>query len=394
MIEGQEHQRLENPQEPLSNDDNEREIFDMPMAFYADMGGFRLELRDGVSFPGNSRAIAWLVSQRLIKHRLFKPLMIEDKNKVDILLRLITLLQISYFLVTVIARCAQGLFITTAELTTASFIACSILAAFFWWHKPCDVLRPEPIKIDMSMEDLYKLTNPESTYRWEMTPLDWISREEWWWSKVWWNYVNILRGMGFSFGSDTKPIDRISDTYQGPLPRKEQYMLLVVTTGCFIIFFLAWNHDFPTRIELVFWRAVCTVLMSMLYVGLVISECIQAYPEMQQRSASWKWRSGSPSTTRWGNIPMPGCLSVLNSPKAKAITDRIDKVLEKIRNNSPNDDPSLRLPLKVILPMYFLGTVYWICRGYILIEDAIELRILPKSAYATVQWQNLWPHLG
>ncbi|KAL8937867.1 MAG: hypothetical protein Q9211_003466 [Gyalolechia sp. 1 TL-2023] len=320
--------------------------------------------------------------------------MIEDKNKVDVLLRLTTLLQIVYFLINVIAICAQGLFITTAELITVSFIACSILAAFFWWHKPCDVLSPETIEIDVSTEDLYKLTNPESTYRWELTPLDWVSREEWWWAKVWWNYMHILRGMGFSFGSDTKLIDRISDTFQGPLPSREQYMLLVVTTGCFIIFFLAWNHDFPTRTESVFWRAVCTVLMSMLYVDLIISEFIQAYPELQKRTESWNLRSPSPSTTRWGKIRMPSCLSVLDSPKPKAVTDRIGKALEKIRNNSPNKDPSLRLPLRIILPMYFLAVVYWICRGYILVEDAIELRILPGSAYATVQWSSLWPHFG
>lgn len=129
------------------------------------MGGFRLEFRDLISIPVNSRAIAWLILKRLVKHCLYKPLMIEEKNRVDILLRLITLLQIFCLLITVIAKCVQGLFITTIELANVTFIACSILAAFFWWHKTCDVSSPAPIKFNIGKEDLYKLTNLESSYR-------------------------------------------------------------------------------------------------------------------------------------------------------------------------------------------------------------------------------------
>ncbi|KAL8831297.1 MAG: hypothetical protein Q9170_005355 [Blastenia crenularia] len=394
-VDKREHQELSDcPKNAPSDGDSEREIFDMPMAFYADMGGFRLKLRDGESFPANARAITWLISEGLITQRLFEPLMIEDKNKVDILLRLITLTQICYFFVGVIARRAQNLFITTAELTTVSFIICSILTAFFWWHKPCDVLSPVIVDIDITAEELEKRFNPKAGYKWALTPLDWVTREEWWWSKVWWNYLNILRRLGVSFGSDTKPIDRIADTYQRPLPRTVQYTILVVTTGCFAVFFSAWHHQFPTEIELVFWRAVCITLVSILYIGLIISESSQAYDALQKRSQSWKWQSPTLPVSRWVGRSKPGRPPSSRSPKVEAILHRMRHFLEKIRNNSPDNDQSLRLPLKVIIPLYMMATLYWICRVFILLEDAIELRYLPKSAYATVDWQKFWPHLG
>ncbi|KAL9593882.1 MAG: hypothetical protein Q9219_007333 [cf. Caloplaca sp. 3 TL-2023] len=386
-----EHRLTITAKDSSADGDRERENFDMPMGFYADTGGFRLKLKSGESFPANAKAISWLISEKLIRQPLFRPLLVDDKNKVDFLLRVITLLQIASFLMSTVARWAQHLFITTAELTTISFIACSILTASYWWHKPCDVLSPEIIEIDVSIEELEKRCKPNPGYRWELTPIDWVTREEWWWSKVWWSYLNVARWMGISFGSDTKPVDRIADTYQGPLPRKQQYMMLVVSTGCFVIFFLGWHHEFPTWIELVFWRITCVLLMSILYIYVIISEMTQAYEALYQRTRSRNRRAPTLPLTRWTPRLEHRHFQFLLSPKVVA---RIDEACEKIRNNSPNNDPSVRLPLKVILPLYILASIYFFCRGYILIEDAIELRQLPKSAYSTVDWQKFWPHLG
>ena len=376
---------------------NEKEVIDMPKAFYIDMGGFRIKPKNTDSFPTNGRDMYWLVKEGLVKQPLFKPSMIEDKNKVDPLLRMITIFQIFYFIVQVIGRWVQHLFVTTAELTTVSFIICSILGSCFWWHKPCDVVASEMIAIDLTIEEIIARGAP-SEYEWYVTPLDFASREEWWWSRTWWNFLNILKHMGLCFGSEApngKPVDRISDSVLRSLPRTQQYLILAVTTTCFGIFFVAWRNAFPTRTELIMWRIVCIIEMAMLVTGLIISELSQAYPALKEPVTTWRSnRSPSLPLAQWSTGPASSRPLLHDFPRIQQFVKRIDVRLDSIRNNSPNHDPNLELPLKVILPLYVIGFLYFFCRFYILIEDAIGLREQPASAYETVDWQKFWPHLG
>lgn len=365
---------------------NVKEKWTMEMAFFADMGGFRLQTRNRDPFPIDARQLLYLVRNGYVQQPVFKPQMIDDKNKVDVLLRAIILCQISWFLVSVVGRWAQHLVVTTAELTTVSFIFCSAITEIFWWHKPADVVMAEIIKIDADVDDILKRAS-QPPDAWKMTPLDFASREEWWWSKAWWNFLNILRKMHISFGSEGRPIDRIADSCQRVLPRREQYLLLAITTGCFAVFFIAWNDDFPTETERMFWRACCIIMMSLLYVGLAISECVQAYNVFQRRS-----QGASPSSL----TPRSGLLENgwFKLERLRQFVKQLDKALNKVRNNSPDDDPELYVPLRVILPLYVMGFSYFFCRTFILIEDALELRSLPASAYASVDWEKFWPHIG
>ena len=396
---------VDNPghQNSINTDDstwekcNEKEVIDMPKAFYIDMGGFRIKPKNTDSFPINGRDMYWLVKEGLVKQPLFRPSMIEDKNKVDPLLRTITVFQIFYFMVQVIGRWVQHLFVTTAELTTISFIICSILGSCFWWHKPCDVVASETIAIDITIEEIIARGAPPE-YTWYLTPLDFAGREEWWWSKTWWNYLNILKHMGLSFGSEApkgKPLDRISDSVLRSLPKKQQYLMFAVTLACLSIFFIAWRNAFPTRTELVMWRIVCIMEMAGVGTGLAISDFGHIYSVLKKPFATWlsnrspslplAQRSGGPASSR----------SLLHGfPRLQLFVNRINVRLNSIRNNSPNHDPNLELPLKIILPLYVLGFIYFFCRFYILIEDAIGLRKQPASAYETVDWQKFWPHLG
>lgn len=395
-VDDPEHQSTTNPVASELEKEEKKEVIDMPKAFYIDMGGFRVKPKDGECFPVNGKEMYWLVKEGWVQQPLFKPSMVEDKNKVDPLLRVITILQISYFLVGVIGRWAQHLFVTTAELTTVSFIFCSVLGAGFWWHKPCDVVAPETIEIDKTLEDIAERAPRDR--RWQLTPLDFTSRDEWWWSKVWWNYLNILRRIGLNFGSEASEggaVDRIADSVQRPLPRLQQYMMLAVMAGCFAIFFLAWDHAFPTWIERTLWRIVCLLLIGTMVVGLAISEAAQAYEAVKKPIRSWSWNlSRTVPLTQQTERPKPARFRMARYPRAQAVAERIDRYFDGIRNNSLNGDPDLKLPLKVILPLYVLGVFYMFSRSYILIEDAIGLRQQPASAYATVEWQKFWPHLG
>ncbi|KAL8727496.1 MAG: hypothetical protein Q9166_006020 [cf. Caloplaca sp. 2 TL-2023] len=376
------HIASENP----PNDSCTKDKWNMKMAFFADMGGFRLRTKEQESFPIDARQLYYLISRGYIKQRFFKPRMLDDKKKVDGLLRTIILCQISWFLISVMGRWAQQLAVTTAELTTVSFILYSAVTAIFWWHKPADVVMAETIDFDINVHEIL-IREFQPLDQWRMTPLDFASREEWWWSRAWWNLLNILRKMHMSFGSE-KPIDRIADSGQRVLPKREQYMILAISTICFAVFFIAWNHDFPTRTEMIFWRAVCVILISMLYVGLAISELVQAYFVFQGRGLQ------GPVTPRTGVLQTTNRAPRQYLKKLRRIGRQIDRALNEVRNKSPDKDPDLYIPLRVILPLYVMGFVYCFCRFYILIADAVELRSLPPSAYASVDWQKFWPHLG
>lgn len=80
--------------------------------------------------------------------------MIEDKNKVDGVLRIMTLSQIKGFLINTISRWTQQLVVATAELPTVSFILCSIGTAFRWWHKPAGGVVAKIIESNISMNDI------------------------------------------------------------------------------------------------------------------------------------------------------------------------------------------------------------------------------------------------
>ncbi|KAL8952768.1 MAG: hypothetical protein Q9222_001315 [Ikaeria aurantiellina] len=262
---------------------DKKEVWTMEMAFFADMGGFRLRTTDQDSFPVDATQLYYLVERGYVKLPIYKPRLIDDKNKVDVLLRTIIICQISWFLIGVIGRWVQRLFVTTAELTTVSFILCSAVTTGFWWHKPADVVMAEIIDVDVDTTTIFDDAGiaPHKRDDWRMTPLDFVGREEWWWSR------GPISGVGRS---------RIS------------------------------NFNIYRRI-------------------------------------------------------------------AKAFK-KLDKAMNGVRNNSPDRDKDLTVPLRVLLPVYLVGFFYCSCRTYIMIADIIELRSLPPSAYESVKWEKFWPHLG
>ncbi|KAL8886291.1 MAG: hypothetical protein Q9215_005986 [Flavoplaca cf. flavocitrina] len=315
---------------------------------------------------------------------------------VDVLLRTIILCQISWFLISVIARWVQRLFVTTAELTTVSFILCSTVTAGFWWHKPADVVMAEIIKIDVDTDTILNKAGigPEERDEWRMTPLDFVSQKEWWWSRVWWNFLNILRKMHFKFGSGGRPTDRLADSCQHPLGRRELYMVILMSTVCFSVFFTAWKHDFPTWYELMLWRAASIALMVMLYMLMVIYEVLRAVDRVQQRTEQWRQRHFSTHQSPRSDTQHSRLRNTKYYRRIAEIFTRIDKALNCVRNNSPDGDKDLSVPLRVLAPVYVMGFFYCASRTYIMIADILELRSLPPSAYATVKWEKFWPHLG
>ena len=356
-------------------------------AFFADMGGFVLHTRDQLPFPLNAKQLHYLVSKQHLQLPELDHRVIEDKNKVDGLLRAITLCQIFWFIVNVIGRWAQRLTVTTFELTTVSFILCSLGTTFCWWNKPADAIVAQIIVSEISINDILQ-TEGHTLDAWRRTPLDFVSRKEWMWSKCWSNFVSILNHMHLTFGSDAVPIDRIPDSLQRELPIQPLYVCIALGIGYISVLFVGWNYSFPTRSEQILWRVACVTMMAMALVLLLIAQLRVTIPTIQQGYR----RHFVPKASRINCLESGRQL--IKSAKSRSIWKKLNSALDSVRNNSFEKDPQLYIPLKIILPMYVVGFLYCSSRAYILVADVIELRLLPASAYATVDWQKFWPRLG
>ena len=71
---------------------------------------------------------------------------IDDRSKGDALSKGIALLQITWFIIQLIARRVQGLTITELELTTAALAGLNSVMYLFWWSKPLGVQFPIVIR--------------------------------------------------------------------------------------------------------------------------------------------------------------------------------------------------------------------------------------------------------
>lgn len=368
-------------------DNQSREAWDMQKAFFAEMGGFRLHTRDRRPFPIDSKQILFLVEKGYVCLPNIKSRVIQDRNKADSLLRAVVICQVLWFLVSTVARWIQGLVVTTAELTTVSFILCSAGTAFCWWRKPADVVTAETLHTNYSWDDILRNAG-QPLNEWRLSPLDFISRREWWWSKTWMNFVNLLDNMHVTFGTRETPRDRIPDSEQKELPRQAVFAVLGVTYGFFAVLFAAWNNSFPTKTEQLLWRAACVTMMTSL-TALVLSAQLDLTYENLLRVFRKAFRA---------SFTHLACVEVFSQIHRTIVESslfrQINKMCDSIRNNSKGKDPHLQIRLRVILSMYVIGSLYILARAYVILADVLELRSLPASAYATVNWQKFWPHLG
>jgi hypothetical protein len=367
-------------------------------AFFADMGGFVLHTRDMVPFPVDAKQLHFLVTQGYVKYPTVNEQVIKDKNKVDGLLRIITLGQIIWFVINMCGRAAQGLAITCGELTTAAFIVCSLGTTFSWFYKPADVVTREIIESDASIADILVQAGDRASKPYSRTPLDFVSRKEWAWSLYWAHWMNILRRMHIVFAPTTRPVDRFENTLSLELPPHISWIPISVSGVYIALFLCGWNGEFPTQVEQALWRGA----------SLVMSGCLVFYWSTTETTFTIL-----PALRRRFNYPNPPAAATVDpgnpqeqhqqgqarqeqhTPPKKDVwlVSKLKKMLSRMRNNSLNHDPALDVPLKANIPMYLMCIAYCYARSYIFIADVIQLRSLPASAYQTVNWADFFPHV-
>ncbi|KAJ5129839.1 uncharacterized protein N7515_005878 [Penicillium bovifimosum] len=361
----------------------------MTHAFYADMGGFHLKARGSEPFPINAKQLHHLVLNKYVEMPTTTKRTIEDKNKVDAMLRFITVAQCLWFLITTLGRLQMHLPITTGELTTVAFILCSLPTNLCWISKPADVKTSEIIETSKTIEELWQENNVDKVKaKHYFTPMDYVDREEreWAWSIYWSNWVNILRNMRIVIIHQKRPITRFQNTRVAKLTTLSYALFLLVTAIYGGIFMFGWDYEFPTRVEQILWRVSSTVVLACTgffwAIGWIAFTLYPNYIRPYLKAREW-----GRSILSIGEM----------DPFAHPALIRFSKIAEHmakcIRNNSFNQDPAMHVPLKAILPIYVAGVLYCFSRAYIFLQDIIQLRSLPAEIFSDVGWFNSWPHV-
>jgi len=145
-----------------------------------------------------------------------------------------------------------------------------------------------------------------------------------------------------------------------------------------------WGFLFLTSTEALLWH-ICTIyiMAAMIMYWLIDTYTFQLHPILHRR-----WHSGLGQ----GKITT-GRNTIDEEKQPSALLVKAHKVAEKFRNNSPDKDPGLYVPLKSVIPITFVAAVYCLARGYVVIDDLVNLRLLPASAYQSVKWSNFIPHI-
>jgi hypothetical protein len=144
-----------------------------------------------------------------------------------------------------------------------------------------------------------------------------------------------------------------------------------------------WGFRFPTSTEALLWH-ICTIyiIVAMTLYWLVDTYTFQLHPVLRRC-----WKAG----LRRCKI-MTGS-DTTDEKQPSALRVKAHAVAEKIRNNSPHKDADLYVPLKSLIPITSVAALYCLARGYVVMDDLINLRLLPVSAYASVNWSAFIPHM-
>ncbi|CAI6339391.1 unnamed protein product [Periconia digitata] len=371
-------------------------------AFFTDMGGIHLtspDFTDG--FPINAEQLHYLVLHKHVDFPDMALMSIAERNTLDTLSRIITVFQAFWFLVTEIQRVKIGLPMTTLELTALSFSFVMFATSLLWYAKP-SIPYPRPIstKDGKTVEEIRacarQSTHPQLPDTWHQTPLSFIGENRFRINAHWNYYVRLCHMMRFRFVSrpiTTRPWDRFpSDTW---LAADAQLAPLaaIVLIGFSFLFTLAWNFHFPTPTEKLLWR-VCSIYHTAfsIYGGVYYLIEMLSYTRQQRTQQRTQQDTQQPTQRHTmvsmqvqdqEAIPRNSLPRYLKLQIYRQFRNLLN-YLRSWRNISPEQDPNMEVPLRVLYPVTITCFLYIVCRIYIYFEDFFSLRTQPADVYLTV----------
>lgn len=312
----------------------------MKHAFFADSGGFVLELLDEDAFPISAKQLAWLVERKYVELPSITAQDLDDKSKIDTFAKALAFVQTLWFMTQLIVRPIEGLPITPIELTSATISVASLTTLWFWLRKPLGVRRPYSIKLDSSAATLpHADTNafPDiqvSLPLDEIEPRVYITRE---WSR---HVFKFMR----RFGLQQPRVNRIPNDRDPQVLGLAQHAALGIACAAFqCLHFVDWRFEFASTVELMIWRVSCLLACGLLGAYGIVEVIIC-------------WREG------YQNLGM--------------------ETAGRYKMRWPH-----------CLLFHIPGVLYFAARLVIIAESFVGLRALPARAYDQIQWTLFIPHL-
>lgn len=174
--------------------------------FYADSGGFVLDVVGSPPFPVTAKQMVYLLSHNYIDTPTITQLDIQDKSKADGLAKGLTFFQSGWLMLKFLGRAAQGLSITPFELFTAAVILCSVVSLCLWWHKPLNVREPTVVSSKSDMATILAAAGEAVKMPYVDTPLDFVEPDIYW-SRKW---CPAVLNFVLKHGLQTRPLNRMA----------------------------------------------------------------------------------------------------------------------------------------------------------------------------------------
>jgi len=159
--------------------------------FYADSGGFMLDIPGTHPFPITAKQLLYLVRYQHVDALRIKKVEIDDKSKADVVAKCLTFFQSGRFIINIIARAVSGLRITPFELMSSAILFCSSITLCLWWHKPLNVTTPTILKAKCNISTLLVQAGDAAKDPFRDTPLDFVEPDIYWCSK--WSHRGMVQ---------------------------------------------------------------------------------------------------------------------------------------------------------------------------------------------------------
>ena len=379
----------------------------MTHAFFANMGGFVLQAQlsptseeDFTAFPLDSKQVLYLVENGYVNYSAvgIEKAEIEDKDKVDGVVRLLIVCQIFWYLVCCISRLIQHLDVTVIELATVGFIICSMGTYFFWREKPMDVNRAIVLRPNSTLGEILCEAGESASEPYRRTPMDFVSREEWSWTLYWMYWKGMLRKLGFNFDRTERPIDAIPNDDFPLISGRPMWILFVFQMGYGAVHLTGWSLPFPTPTEKKIWHIATITIMICITLTWVVEVYAWRIPSRLGRIDSGFTAEKAPPPT--ADIarpartpsPVPSSSCATGRHKLSDGNEKLKRIAARLRNNTTPHDPVMDVPLRTLIPVTLCGGIYLFARAYVIVEGFINLRALPPSAYESINWTAFLPH--
>ncbi|KAL8727466.1 MAG: hypothetical protein Q9181_005706 [Wetmoreana brouardii] len=324
--------------------------------FYANMGGFVLQPRNWPAFPINSKQLYWLIKQGYVDYPKMTAKEVWDKSKADGFQKSLTCLQTGWFIIQIVGRYIQRLPITTLEITTLSFVLCTLVMFTQWANKPLDVESPTILTSSKSMTEI--LIEAGSTVQgapYRQTPLDFIDNQ----SPSW--LTEVQPHLRFRTGPLMRPLPRFTnDRFPVIGAGPDAVFLFLFTMAYCALHFAAWNFSFPTPLECYLWRVASITMAACAFIFWVC----ETYQDGHRLGRWERWYAKLFHNDKDGRI----------------------NTMEKLRRNRRF------IPVWEVIIMTPVTLVYTVARTYIVIEVFLCQRSLVAGCFDTVQWSEFVPH--